>query len=98
MSSKKSKPRLTPLIEKHFDDLQFDLRLRFKADAPQHAGKYVGAEGPVDQLHEALYYTAGPLGESRHFLVRFMIEDTGIEWLRSVPERHLEVVSELGEM
>ena len=26
------------------------------------------------------------------------IEDTGVEWLRSVPERHLEVVSELGEM
>jgi hypothetical protein len=92
------KPRMTPLIEKHFSELQFDLRLKFKDDAPQHAGKYVGASGPVDGIHEALYFTCGPLGESRHFLVRWYIEDSGVEWLRNVPERHLEVVSELGEM
>ena len=96
--SSKPKPRLTPLIEKHFHDLQFDLRLKFKDDAPEHAGKFVGERGPVDKVHEALYFTCGPLGESLHFLVRWYIEDTGIEWLRSVPERHLEVVSELGEM
>ena len=94
----KVKPHLTPLIEKHFNDLQFDLRLKFKDDAPKHAGKFVGQHGPVDTTGEALYFTAGPLGESRHFLVRWYIEDTGIEWLRNVPEHHLEVISELGEM
>ena len=102
MSGKQPKPRLTPLIEKHFHDLQFDLRLKFKTpievDGEKWPEAYVGADGPVRTAHEALYFTAGPLGESRHFLVRWYIEDTGIEWLRSVPERHLEVVSELGEM
>jgi hypothetical protein len=93
---------MTPLIEKHFHDLQFDLRLKFKApldvDGETWPEAYVGADGPVKTAREALYFTAGPLGEGRHFLVRFMIEDSGIEWLRNVPERHLEVVSELGEM
>lgn len=94
--------QLTPLIKKHFDELQFDLRLKFEMpieiDGEMWEDAYVGSDGPVRTFSEACYFTCGPLGESRHFLARFFIEEAGLEWLRNVPERHLEIVSSLGEM
>ena len=93
---------MTPLIEKHFGQLLFNLRLKFKepvvVDGETWNEAYVGDTGPVKEAYKAAYFEAGPHGESRHFLIRWFIEDSGMEWLRNVPERHLEVVSELGEM
>ena len=98
------KPKLSPLIEKHFREIQFDLRLKFKKSVkvgnevwPE---AYVGDKGPVQTAAEAIYFTSGPLGESCHFILRWFIDECGFEWLRagSILEDDLEVVSELGEM
>lgn len=99
---KRQEPNLTPLLKRHFDELQFDLRLKFNTpvvlDGETVSEAWVGSDGPVKSRHEAVYFTTGPEGESRHFIMRWFIEESGMDWLRNVPERHLEIDSSLGEM
>ena len=86
--------RLTPLIERHYGDLHFDLRLKHR-----ETGLYVGPDGLEGAAHEALVYDSGPEGMTARELYLWFAEDAGANWLlmrHAVQE--FEVVSELGEM
>ena len=84
---------MTPLLEKHYDDLHFDLRLKHKA-----TGKFVGGSGLVD-YREALTFDSGPEGMSTRALYLWFAEDAGANWLLTAhAAQEFEVESELGEM
>jgi hypothetical protein len=88
-----SAPQLTPLIEKHFGELHFDLRLRHK-----ETGKFVGIAGLVD-YPEALVFDSNPHGMTPRELYLWFAEDSGANWLLTAHAvQEFEVVSELGEM
>ena len=88
-----AEPTLTPLLLEHYDELQFDLRLRHKP-----TGKFVGDKGLVNTEREACYFTCGPRGESVEFLHAFFINDAGIQWIAAHPAEEFEITSCLGEM
>lgn len=87
-------PRLTPLIEKHYRDLKFDLALKHRA-----TNQFIGKDGLVPAWECALLFESGPEGRSARELYLWFAEDADANWLlmqHSVQE--FDVVSELGEM
>lgn len=82
------------MIEKHFSDLHFDLRLRHK-----ETGKFVGDGGLVDDHASALIFDSNAHGMTTRALYLWFAEDAGANWLLTAHAvQEFEVVSELGEM
>lgn len=79
-------PELTPLIIKHFDELQFDLRLRHKASK-----LFVGHRAFESMWCNALYFTCGPAGETTQFVYDFFIKDADISWLNEYSAEDFEI-------
>ncbi len=89
-----TEPRLTPLIQKHYADLQFDLALRHTA-----TGRFIGKSELVPEWERALIFTSGPEGRTARELYLWFAEDAGANWLLMAhAAQEFEVVSELGEM
>ena len=89
-----SEKRMTPLLEKHYGELKFDLRLKHRA-----TGKFIGKGSLVDEQLDALVYDSGPVPPTVRTLFLTFAEDCSANWLlmRHAPNE-FEIHSELGEM
>jgi hypothetical protein len=89
-----SEKRMAPLLEKHYGELKFDLRLKHRA-----TGKFIGKGSLVDEQLDALVYECGPKGMTVRAVFLWFAEDAGCNWLLSAHAAgEFEIVSELGEM
>jgi hypothetical protein len=86
-----TQPLITPLIERHYSELSFNLFLQHRG-----TGKYVGTSGLVDRPN-AIMVRCGPAGASVRNLYLTIAEDLGANWLlmRHAPQ-DFDLVSELG--
>lgn len=85
---------MTPLLERHYGELHFDLYLRHRA-----TGKFIGRTRLTDDTASALSFDSGPVPPTVRTLFLTFAEDCNANWLlmRHAPNE-FEIHSELGEM
>lgn len=90
----------TTLARKHSDELSFELRLKFtNTDSlnVKYKEAWAGRLGPVRDPSEADYFSSFAAGETLEFVYNWLIEEAGMEWLRSVKLEDLVIDSSPGE-
>ena len=85
---------MTPLLERHYNELHFDLYLRHKA-----TGQFIGQSRLVDNTASALSLDSGPTPPTVRSLFLTFAEDCRANWLLMCHSpSEFEIYSELGEM